>query len=154
MNDLFNINWEDALSGLNVEESYTKFLNSYKEAVQQCVPSYKNLQTNVLPNKPIWMTKSTERLVKVKQHAWVKFLNTKHPDHYELYKSARNRVTHAVTDDRKEYEKGIAKEIKNNIKAFWKYVNRNRKNKCRIPNLMKNNGHITTNDEEKGKCFK
>ena len=153
MNDMFNINWEDALNGLSVEESYTKFLNNYKDAVQKCVPCYKDQQSNVLPNKPIWMKSSTEKLVKAKQHAWVKFLNTKHPDHYELYKTARNRVTHAVTDDRKEYEKGIAKEIKNNIKAFWKYVNRNRKNKCRIPNLIKKNGQFTTSDEEKANAL-
>ena len=153
MNDMLNIDLEEAMMGLTVEDSYTLFLNNYNDAVKQHVPCYKNLKTSVLPNKPIWMKKPTEKLVKSKQHAWVKFLNTKHPDHYELYRIARNKVSHAITEDRKEYEKGIAKEIKQNIKAFWKYVNRNRKNKSRIPNLVKKNGQITTNDEEKANAL-
>ena len=69
------------------------------------------------------MTIHTEKLVKEKQHAWIKYLNTKHPDHFQLYREARNKVTHALAADRMNYEKSIADEIRHNIKAFWKYVN-------------------------------
>ena len=153
MNQMLNIKWEEALRGLNVEDAYTLFLNKYKEAVNECVPRYKNVKTTTLPNKPVWMKSPTEKLVRAKQHTWVRYLNTKNPEHYEDYKKARNKVSHAIDRDRKEYEKGIAREIKSNIKAFWKYVNKRRKNKRHIPNLVCKDGTLTKTDEEKANAL-
>ena len=157
MNQLFDINWEEALHGLAIEDAYTLFVDKYKDVVNKCVPQFKNkedsFRVNKLPNKPVWMKASTEKLVKDKQHTWVKFLNTKSPQHYELYRQARNKVSHAVNYDRWHYEKGIAREIRDNLKAFWKYVNKSRKNKRQIPNLIRKNGTLTKTDCEKANAL-
>ena len=53
------------------------------------------------------------------------------------YTEARNKVTSSILKDRKTFKKKIAKEMKENMKIFWKYVNRQKKNKPKIPDLIK-----------------
>ena len=148
MKKLLNIDWDTEFQGKSAEESYTTFLLYYNEAVKKCVPSIK-YDTNMKPVKPDWMTYSTESLVTQKHHAWIRYMNTKNEEDYQSYKNVRNQVTHAIKKDRKEFELKIAQEVKDNVKAFWNYVNQKKRNRSKIPDLMKNDGTRTVGDKEK-----
>ena len=80
---------------------------------------------------------------------WVRYMNTKHPNLWEVYKTARNTVSHAIMADRRRYERGIALEIRHNVKAFWKYVNKNKKLRKKIPNLLRKDETLACTDKEK-----
>ena len=144
-----NIDWEIELKDKSSEEAYKIFCDKYYSAIDAHVPKYKNVNKNILPTKPVWMTRQTEKLVKEKHHAWIRYLNTKHPKCYEAYKYARNKVSHALQVDRRRYETGIALEIRKNVKAFWKYVNKNKKLKKKIPNLLRKDKTLAQTDKEK-----
>ena len=49
----------------------------------------------------------------------------------------------------KEHEKNISNMSKVNVKSFWKYVNSKLKRTTGICNLIKPDGKLTTNDDEK-----
>ena len=65
----------------------------------------------------------------------------------------RNEVTKATKKDRKNFEHKLAREIKENVKAFWKYINRNKKRKNKIPVLKKPKGGLACSDEEKANAL-
>ena len=148
-----DIDWSKELEGKSSQEAYDIFLSKYEEAVNLCVPKKKTNKPSILKNKPIWMKPSTERLIKQKHHAWIKYLNTKHPLNYQSYKEARNKVSHAIYKNRRDYEEGIAREIKKNAKAFWKYVNSHRKHRRKIPDLIKKDKTKTKSDTEKANAL-
>ena len=146
---LFNIDWDTTLANKTPEEAYQIFCRHYNEALKQCVPKSGNKIKHILPNKPVWMSYNTVKLIKEKQSAWVRYMNTKHPNLWEVYKTARNRVSHAIMADRRRYERGIALEIRHNVKAFWKYVNKNKKLRKKIPNLLRKDKTLACTDKEK-----
>lgn len=147
MKEMMDLDWPTLLENQNTEDSYEIFLKKYNEAVQKCVPSVK-LKENIT-TKPLWMKHQTEKLVKEKHHLWIRYLNTKQAPDFLAYKTIRNKVSCRIKSDRKDFEQKLAKEVKDNIKAFWKYVNRNRKRKTRIPVLKKKDGSTATSDHEK-----
>ena len=99
--------------------------------------------------KPHWMKKKTVRAVKRKHNMWQRYLHTKHPNAWEKYKKARNQASHQSDKDRKDFENTLAKEIKANNKAFWRYANSIKRLRKQIPNLRKKDGSLTKSDEEK-----
>ena len=148
MEQLLDIDWEDKFQNKSADEAYNEFLILYNEAVLKCVPCVK-YNDKMKPVKPDWMRYSTENLVKDKHHAWIRYLNTKNADDFERYRIVRNKVTHALKEDRKDFEFKIAKEVKENVKAFWNYVNQKKKNRSKIPELIKKDGTKTSGDKEK-----
>ena len=55
--------------------------------------------------------------------------------------------------DRKDYEERLANEIKENVNAFWKYVNNTKKTRSTLPNLKQSNGTFTSSDEQKAEAL-
>ena len=99
------------------------------------------------------MKQSTMNLIKRKRRVHIKFLNTRNPNDKENYNKARNEVTTALRRDRICFERNISKQIKNNNKLFWRYVNSQRSTKANIPNLQRKDGSMATTDEEKAEVL-
>ena len=152
MKEMLDLDWESLLANKPIEEAYDTFLSKYEEAKQQCVPVVTNNGDSKF-KKPIWMKYKTEDTVKKKQQAWRQYLKTKHPNKKEEYRRARNAATHQTTNDRKDFEKKLAAEVKTNNKAFWKYAASQRKMKKEIPPLKKKDGNLTANDQEKANAL-
>ena len=147
-----NKDWENILKDNDAEESYTTFLNNYKEAREKYVPKIK-LTTAEKFQKPIWMKHATMNLIKRKKRAHIKYLNTKRNLDRLAYNSLRNQVTSNIRNDRIAFERNISKEIKNNNKVFWRYVNSQRKSKTSIPDLKNKEGTLVTDDKEKAELL-
>ena len=147
-----SINWETELKNSNSEEAYDKFLKKYNEAKELFVP-----KTKITPSqkyvKPIWMKPATLNLIRRKKHSHIKFLNTRARTDRESYKSLRNQVTSATRKDRREFERNISKEIKNNNKLFWRYINSQRISKTTIPDLKRKDGTLASDDKEKAEIL-
>ena len=148
MKETLDIDWEPLFTDKPIEEAYGIFIQKFEEAKEKHVP-VKQSSGNTNFTKPIWMKHKTEHAVKKKQQSWIKYLRTKHPTKKEEYKKARNEANHKTTEDRKDFEKKLAAEVKSNNKAFWKYASSKRKMKKEIPHLKRKDGSLTTNDQEK-----
>ena len=147
---MFTRDWADELLNKSADEGYNHFVDLYTEAVRKCVPTYKTKQKDKDKKpKPDWMKPRTLNLVTNKHHLWTRYLHTKHQSDFIRYTEARNKVTRAILKDRKTFEKKIAKEMKENMKIFWKYVNRHKKNKPKIPDLINKDGTYSKSDEDK-----
>ena len=70
-------------------------------------------------------------------------------ENYNMYVSARSLVNDERHNAKRTKEHTMAKDIKKNPKAFFKYVSAKSKPKENISNLLKENGSLTTNDKEK-----
>ena len=73
------------------------------------------------------------------------------------FKKLRNQIRRLARKGKKVMEEHIAKNIKSNPKAFWRYTQRKLKTKPGIPDLEKSNTGkqtvFTKNDEEKADVF-
>ena len=140
--------WKTLMANKTAEESYNLFLNEYKQACELHIPKEKIRKNNNL-NKPIWMKQATLNLIRIKKRKHIKFLNTKSQNDKEAYRKARNEVTAATRRDRLCFERNISKQIRNNNKLFWRYVNSQRQTKASIPDLQRPDGSLASTDTEK-----
>ena len=74
------------------------------------------------------MTKPVLHKLRLKRKAWIKYKIAQTASDYlqlSLQKqlACRNEVTEATKESKHCFEKKIAKDISNNLKHFWKYVN-------------------------------
>ena len=148
LKQMLNLDWEAELADLNIQDAYQKFLDKYKEAEAECVPT---TETNTSDNftKPMWMKYQTVKAIKKKHSDWASYLTTKHENQWEEYRSSRNKVSHLTYRDRRDFERKLAAEIKENCKAFWKYAGSKRKLKRAIPKLLRKDGSTAETDKEK-----
>ena len=70
--------------------------------------------------KPRWLNKSATKAIKSKQKAYKNYLANKTRYNEFKYKMMRNAATTEVRAAKKYFEQRIAKESKDNPKAFWK----------------------------------
>ena len=151
-NTLMTSNWDEKFLNKTPEEAYTVFLEIYNNAVAESIPST-FISTSTRYVKPPWMKPSTLKLVKKKHNLLIRFLNTKQQRDKEAYNKIRNQVAHQTSADRSNYENKIAQETKENVNAFWRYVNSNRKCKTSIPDLKKPDGSKAVTDEDKAEVL-
>ena len=147
-----NQDWDSIMMNKSAEECYNTFLDYYNEACRLFIPTERIFRNNRY-NKPIWMKPSTLNLIKRKRRCHIKFLNTRSPIDKLAYNTIRNEVTASTRRDRLAFERNISKEIKNNNKLFWRYVNSQRKSKANIPDLERPDGSMATSDEEKAEIL-
>ena len=148
MKQMLQVDWEAELQGKTAEEAYNTFLTRYNTAVEECVPKSTTTVSNKYV-KPIWMKSDTLKLIKKKHNSHTRYLNTKQPTDYDNYKVIRNKVTHQVKEDRKNFEERLAREVKENARVFWKYVNSAKKTRSSIPNLRRMDGTFSSSDQQK-----
>ena len=151
-NAIINEDWDQILLNKSPEEAYTAFLKVYNRAVEEAVPiTYTSVSTKYI--KPPWMKPSTLQLVKKKHNLLTRYLNTRRDADKDAYRAIRNQVAHQTTSDRIRYEERIAAETKENVNAFWRYVNSNRKKRKSIPDLIKTDKSKATTDLEKAEVL-
>ena len=147
-----NRDWESILKEKSAEESYNTFLNCYNDACNKFIPTERVTKNNRY-NKPIWMKPSTLNLIKRKRRSHIRYLNTRSQADKRAYNTIRNEVTATTRRDRLNFERNISREIKNNNKLFWRYVNSQRTSKANIPDLLRPDGSLATSDDEKAEIL-
>ena len=70
------------------------------------------------------MDKSVVRALGDKARAWKRYLMCRTDSNLTSYKKARNKLKRVIIDSGTNFEHLLATEIKENPKAFWKYVGR------------------------------
>ena len=152
LKEKLDIDWDSELQGKSAEDSFNHFLDKYNNACKESIPMV-TVKNSDKYEKPIWMKPATMRLIKRKHRTHTKFLNTRASSTKTEYNQIRNQVTSAVKNDRISFERNISKEIKNNNKLFWRYVNSNRTTKAAISDLLKDDGTLATTDQEKAEVL-
>ena len=95
--------------------------------------------------------------IKEKHHLRRKTIATKDPSVQVEYNRVRKQVRSLTRKITKEYEKGLARDTKQNPNAIWKYINSKSKTKEGIGNLLKDSSDkkavIVETDNEKAEVL-
>jgi hypothetical protein len=141
--ELENINWESVmLSKSDINETYQDFISTIGNAVLKHVPT-KTISSEY--QKKRGFSHHIIRAIKKKHKAWQRYMETRSGEKYREYTKKRNKVTKLTRQSQRDFEKELAKEVKNNPKKFWKYVKSKTKTPTGIPELWKDE-----NDEQAG----
>ena len=151
MKEHLNCDWVTLLKDRNTEDKWEVFLDKLQEAITLYVPK-KETKLSGTP-RPRWINQETVRIVRKKTRAWKKWRDTNTPEAHATYARARNQARWATRKAVKQFEKRIASKVKVNPKLFWNYVNDKMKSRQPVSDLRKENGELTTNDEEKAQVL-
>ena len=109
----------------------------------------KYVPRQIINSKPLWkekgccpISKTARDAIKDKDKAhrhWISALNHSDANDKHLrYTRARNKVKTLIRRDKRQYEKSIAMEAKNNPKIFWSHTRQELKTKCGVAPLLEN----------------
>ena len=82
-----------------------------------------------------------------------KYLVSKAPNDFLRYSIVRNELRTLTRTLRRDYEKNLTLNIKNNPKALWRYVNSRLKVHPTINNLQQSDGSIAHTDKDKAELL-
>ena len=132
-----------------LENSWERFKSIVIGAADQSVPKKKSGSFT----KPLWLDHKTIMLIKYRNRAWIKYLHTRNPAHYETYRKLRNRATAEARTARKQFEGTIAKSSVDNPKAFWRYVSSRSKTSKGVSDLINEEGKLATEPTDKAEAL-
>ncbi|KAK3891121.1 hypothetical protein Pcinc_004990 [Petrolisthes cinctipes] len=113
----------------------------------------------IISNKPKWkfefpISLDLRKLIKDKNKAHRVWVAHRHYDNSETFRlkyvKLRNRCQQQCRKAKRNYEKGIAEQVKSQPKAFWKFANQKLKTKSCVAPLLANpeNPHSLCHDEK------
>jgi endonuclease/exonuclease/phosphatase family metal-dependent hydrolase len=149
------IDWDSNLEVCtNVNTMWDTFMDVIDAQIKTHIPTT-NPHNSGRKSKPLWLSRNALRLVKRKHKSWHRYSNTRDFADYQLYTKARNAATAECKLSKRLFEQKLASEVKENPKAFWKYVNSKTRVKSGIADLImdENSGSKTTNDHEKAEIL-
>jgi len=139
------VDWEDVFMNLDVEEAWQTLEDVLSTNIERYVPESNQNSTR----RKKWVNRESESVVKEKHKAHQKYMNNKTQENWNAYKTARNKATVMSRKARSEFELKLVSDFKDNPKPFWGYVKSQGKVKKGIAPLLKNDGTIATEAEDK-----
>ena len=143
--------WKENVNALSVEEHWRFFKETLAKHMKKHIP-----KTSGRPSKPgrhLWMNAKALAQVKKKVHSFKSYMETREGEDYAAYARARNQARWACRNAVRDFKRTLARESKSYPKAFFKYAKSKLKTKASIPDLEKQNGLKTSNDNKKAEVI-
>ena len=119
INRLINeIDWVAEFEGKDTHQRWVCFKHKLEEIINQHIP----LSEPRTHNAP-WMNRKVVAIYKKKYHAWKRYMVSKNSHRWNEYVTERNKASRIERDEKRAYEKRLAKEVGLNRRGFFKYVN-------------------------------
>ena len=135
---LDSVDWDNIMSNTtDINDLWNIFTNKYNEAEKNCIPT-RIVYIDGKKSKRLTMPldKKSLRKIKKKNKLWSSVRRNLADDEKELeYKKLRNQIRKLTRKAKKVTEKNIARSVKGNPKAFWKYSQSKLKSRAGIPDL-------------------
>ena len=131
--ELNNVEWQHKIGHLGYpDEAYEVFCQDLRALIDKYVPA-------IITNKSYKGVKKFSndnfRAIKKKHRAWRRYMETRSGQKYQEYVRQRNKVNKQTKQAQEEYEKTVARQVKDNPKKFWKFVKSKTKSSSNIPDL-------------------
>ena len=91
--------------------------------------------------------------LKKKRAAYKRYLLTKEGKDYAEYAKFRNQTKWEIRKAKRDFEMGIARQAKNNPKAFYNYSKSKLKTRAGVSDLKKSDGTVTQTNLEKAEVL-
>ena len=137
------VNWETEFSEKSVNQKWTIFRNKIEKVANICIPMSK-------PKRYLasWMNGKVVKAYKKKYFAWKRYMEHSNSVRWREYVRDRNNACRIERDERRSYEKRLAKEVGVNRRGFFKYVNSKLTVRPEISALLNENGELKHDEKE------
>ena len=133
-----SIDWEMAMRNMNVQEMWDVFKMRVNTAIENHVP----LRQNKRIGKPKWLSREILVLIEKKRKAWCRWKACASAEREREYKGLEKLVKKKIRNSKNCVERKVAKEAKENPKAFFSYVNGAKRARGKIGPLSDREGNI------------
>ncbi|GAB0203979.1 mitochondrial enolase superfamily member 1 [Grus japonensis] len=146
---LGRIPWDKALEGRGAQDSWLIFKGHFCQAQEQCIPTKKKSSKNT--KRPAWMNKELLGKGKHKKEAYRgwKQGQVAWEEYRETVRAARGQVRKAKA----LIEISLARDVKDNMKSFYRYVSDKRRMGENVGPLRNEMGDLVTQDMEKAELL-
>ena len=135
--------WKKEFENKSVQECWDIFRKKLEKLVNEFIPMTKPRDFN----EP-WMNWRIMRVWKRKYFAWKRYTECKGSQRYREYKKEANKMKKEARKAKREYEKKLAREIRHNKRAFFRYVNSKLTVRPEISQMQNELGHLVDNDKD------
>ena len=140
------LNWE--VSDMNLDEAYDTFKSNVLTAMDDCSTSQRPST-----RKNLYMNRSAMQLKKKKKELWSTYCKSMDALDHSRFVRCRNKLRSLTRKLRKDHEAKLAKNMKHRPKAFWKYAHSRLKTKCRVEDLLDENGLLVNDSQRKAEVL-
>jgi len=147
---LGRIPWDKALEGRGTQESWSVFKDHLLQAQERCIPTKRKSGRN--SRRLAWMNQELLAKLKQKKEAYRGWQQGQvaSEEYREIVQVAREQVKKAKALT----ELNIARDVKGNNKAYYRYVSDRKKTRENVGLLHKEAGDLVTQDVEKAEVLK
>ena len=117
--------------------------------MDKCIPMSK---PGLKPKKK-WINAKVLSAIKDKQKAWKKYTYCKSNDTYSSYVLKRNLCTREIRCAKRDFEKKLVQNIKDDVKSFWSYVRNKSKTKSGVGDIEDENGVLNSDSLRKAEIL-
>ena len=136
------VDWGMKFENKTVQEVWDIF----KDILNALIDKYIPMSTPKDYNDP-WMNPSLMRYWKNKYHAWKRYSETKSYHRNQVYKRKADLFKKKARQAKRLYEKRLAKGVRHNRRAFFRYVNSKLTVRPEITEMKNEDGRLIDNDE-------
>ena len=136
------VDWGMKFENKTVQEVWDIF----KDILNALIDKYIPMSTPKDYNDP-WMNPSLMRYWKNKYHAWKRYSETKSYHRKQVYKRKADLFKKKARQAKRLYEKRLAKGVRHNRRAFFRYVNSKLTVRPEITEMKNEDGSLIDNDE-------
>lgn len=132
------------MNEINVEDGYGFFKSSISKALEV---SSKKRSTRVKKN--LYMNRRALQLRKKKKTLWSINCRTRDILDHARFTRCRNELRGLTRELRRQHERKLVNDIKQNPKAFWKYANSRLRTRTRVEDLCDPDGEVASTNQAK-----
>ena len=140
---LNGVNWEVEFENKSVHECWEIYKVKLESLVEEHVP-----MSNPKDYNEPWMNGLLIRMWKKKYFAWKRFTETRSHARYEQYKREANLLKKNTRKAKRKYESKLAKQVRHNKRAFYRYVNSKLTVRPELREIQKENGEMVDREDE------
>ena len=122
---IINIDWKKEFLTKDANSSWKFFTDTINEAVNEAVPKF----TPKTSKKPAWMSREILQEIRKKRRRWKAYSASRSNKDLVEYKMSEKKVKKLIKNAKRNHEKKIAKNAKEDPRGFWGYLNS--KKNCR-----------------------
>ena len=122
--------------------------NLYITFIMDCIP-----MSVPKRKKNLYFTREAKSLKNKRNRLWKRYTRSQSCSDYLAYTQARNALHTLTRNLRKQFEKQIANNVKENPKAFWNYARNRMKTRPAYGNIEGIDGKLYTSDEDKSNAL-
>ena len=122
-NRMMDLDWDELYINAkgDVNSQWMIFKELYQKALEESVPRSSGNRRG--KSHAIPLDRKTRTKIKRKERLWSNYRKSGDLTVYKDYCRTRNQVRRITRKKQVEYEKSLAKQVKENPKKFWQYAN-------------------------------